>query len=86
MRSLKVLKCQDEMGHFYKFVVGRMEESERGGIWQPGGFLSTGESVENRKSLLAVLVSDKFIHVCLNCERVIKPLKNFFKVSSYILL
>ena len=41
MRSLKVLECQDEMGHFYKFVVGRMEESERGDIWQPGGFLST---------------------------------------------
>ena len=63
MRSLKILECQDEMGHFYKFVVGRMEESERGDIWHPGGFLSTGESVGNRMSLLAVLVSDKLIHV-----------------------
>ena len=79
MRSLKVLECQDEMGHLYKFVVGQMEESERGDIWQPGGFLSTGESVGNRISLLAVLISDKLIHVCLNCERIIKPLKFFFK-------
>ena len=79
MRSLKVLECQDEMGHFYKFVVRQMEESERGDRWQPGGFLSTGESVGNRMSLLAVLISDKLIHVCLNCERIIKPLKFFFK-------
>ena len=51
----------------------------KGETWQPDGFLSIGESVGNRITWLAVLVSDKLIHVCLNCERVIKPFNFFFK-------
>lgn len=48
------------MGHFNKFgVEGGMEENERGDTWQPDVFLSCGESVENRMSLLEVLASDR---------------------------
>ena len=50
------------MGHFYRFgVEGGMEENERGDTWQPDVFLSGGESVGNRMSLLEVLASDRLI-------------------------
>ena len=60
----------------------------KGETWQPGRFLSIGESLGNRITWLAVLVSDKLIHVCLNCERVIKPFKFFlnFKIFYFFFL
>lgn len=52
------------MGHFDKFgVEGGMEENERGGTWQPDVFLSCGESVRNRLSLLEVFASDRLIDI-----------------------
>ena len=55
----------------------------KGETWQPGRFLSIGESLGNRITWLVVLVSDKLIHVCLNCERVIKPFKFFFNFKIF---
>lgn len=58
MGYLNVSEGQGETGYFYELGVRGMGESPVGNTWQQDGYLSGGESVGNRMSLLEILALD----------------------------